>query len=118
MLTKLKSITRTKKILISVAIICILVLTGVLIYNNSRYSDKYLEKIEAEIKDKLYTEIVSNPDVKGSFGVVINYQERVVKVQLSAKDANNEEIKDWLKKEYGKAVSVSAGYFSDLIPDE
>lgn len=118
MLTKLKSITRTKKILISVAIVCVFVLIGVLVYNNSRYSDKYLEKIEAEIKDKLYTEIVSNPDVKGSFGVVINYQERVVKVQLSVKDSNNEEIKDWLEKNYGKAVSISEGYFNDLIPED
>ena len=114
----LKKLSIIKKILLSVAIICILVLTGVLIYNNSRYSDKYLEKIEAEIKDKLYTEIVSNPDVKGSFGVVINYQERVVKVQLSVKDSNNEEIKDWLEKNYGKAVSISEGYFNDLIPED
>lgn len=118
MLKKLKNLTRTKKILISVAIVCILILSGILIYSNSRYSDKYLEKIEAEIKDKLYTEIVLNPDVKGSFGVVVNYQERVVKVHLSVKDSNNEEIKDWLEKNYGKAVSISEGYFNDLIPED
>lgn len=118
MLKKLKNLTRTKKILISVVIVCIIGFTGVLIYNNSRYSDKYLEKIKAEIKDKLYTEIVSNPDIKGAFGIVIDHKERVVEVALSAKNANNEEIKDWLEKKYGKAVSISEGYFSDLIPDE
>ena len=122
MLKKLKNLTRTKKILISVAIVCVFVLIGVLVYNNSRYSDKYLEKIKTEIYDELYTEFVLNSEYYpweeefdgDNFAVNVIYEKRVVEVFLDARNKYNEKTKAWLDKEYGDLVVIREGYYIEL----
>ena len=108
---RLKNLALPKKLLLSAIAVCILVLAGVLIYSNSRYSDRYLEKVKDEIHD-----IFDAVNCGG--GLAVNYQDRVVRVQLDINNTCNDELIERLEKKYGKAVSISEGYFSDLIPDE
>ena len=110
MFKRLKKLTMPKRILLSAVKICVFIAAGVLIYSNSRYSDKYLIKVRDEI-----IEIFDETKCCGV--IAVNYQERVVKVKLDARNTFNEELTEYLEKEYGKAVSVSDGYYHELLSE-
>lgn len=125
MFGKITKLKMSRKLLLLATTVCVLVLAGILIYSNSRYSNRYLEKVKEEIHDKLYTEFVLNAEYYpweeeydgDSFGVNVNYEDRVVEVVLEARNKHNDVTREWLEKEYGKTVRISEVYFHDLIPD-
>lgn len=98
-----------KKIIIPIFIALFLVLIGVFIIvqmgmKDKTYSDKELKKLRDEIKEERLENDIWR---EGIIGVKIDYEGKVIIVEISSLSKNKGQIIDELTKKYGRAVWVT-----------
>lgn len=98
-----------KKIIIPIFIALVLVLIGVFIIvqmgmKDKTYSDKELKKLRDEIKEERLENDIWR---EGIIGVKIDYEGKVIIVEISSLSKNKGQIIDELTKKYGRAVWVT-----------
>ncbi|MBE5948286.1 MAG: hypothetical protein E7261_04575 [Lachnospiraceae bacterium] len=98
-----------KKIIIPIFIALFLGLIGVFIIvqmgmKDKTYSDKELKKLRDEIKEERLENDIWR---EGIIGVKIDYEGKVIIVEISSLSKNKGQIIDELTKKYGRAVWVT-----------
>ena len=101
--------SKLKSIIISVCIALILVLIGIFMFfqigiNSGSYSDRELKKLRDEIKEERLENDIWR---EGIIGVKIDYEGKVIIVEISSLSKNKGQIIDELTKKYGRAVWVT-----------